>query len=105
MFHSWSKFPSLSPNPHFFSDGSLSEEAPGQTAPPPPSHQYAKSLPVSVPIWGFKEQRQEMRSSDEENSKVGQSKDVHFERPSSGEAERLSGALSFSLGVIGALLT
>uniref|UniRef100_A0A670ZJ20 Proline-rich AKT1 substrate 1 N-terminal domain-containing protein n=1 Tax=Pseudonaja textilis TaxID=8673 RepID=A0A670ZJ20_PSETE len=76
-------------------DGSLSEEAPGQTAPPPPSHHYAKSLPVCVPIWGFKEQHQEMQSSDEENSKVGRSKDVHLERPSSGEAEGLSGLFPF----------
>ncbi|XP_020378667.2 proline-rich AKT1 substrate 1 isoform X1 [Rhincodon typus] len=38
-------------------DGSLSEELPvrSQTLPQARHHQYAKSLPVSVPIWGFKD--------------------------------------------------
>ncbi|KAM9298804.1 proline-rich AKT1 substrate 1 [Gastrophryne carolinensis] len=51
-------------------DGSLTEDAPGH----PPSQrllqQYAKSLPVTVPVWGFKEKRQTNKSSDDEGGKL-----------------------------------
>ncbi|XP_029440014.1 proline-rich AKT1 substrate 1 [Rhinatrema bivittatum] len=50
-------------------DGSLSEDAPGQ----PPSQrafqQYAKSLPVTVPLWEFKG-RHHGRTSDDEGGKL-----------------------------------
>ncbi|XP_069461355.1 proline-rich AKT1 substrate 1-like [Ambystoma mexicanum] len=51
-------------------DGSLSEEVLGNVPPQPAYQQYAKSLPVSVPIWGFKEQSHNHKSSDEESGKV-----------------------------------
>ncbi|XP_072282380.1 proline-rich AKT1 substrate 1 [Pyxicephalus adspersus] len=49
-------------------DGSLTDDAPGH---PPQRNlqQYAKSLPVTVPVWGFKEKRQANKSSDEEGGK------------------------------------
>ncbi|CAI9536291.1 unnamed protein product [Staurois parvus] len=49
-------------------DGSLAEDAPGR---PPQRNlqQYAKSLPVTVPVWGFKEKRQTNKSSDDEGTK------------------------------------
>ncbi|XP_018418944.1 PREDICTED: proline-rich AKT1 substrate 1 [Nanorana parkeri] len=50
-------------------DGSLTEDAPGH---PPPQYnlqQYAKSLPVTVPVWGFKAKRQTNKSSDDEGGK------------------------------------
>ncbi|XP_063798619.1 proline-rich AKT1 substrate 1 isoform X2 [Pseudophryne corroboree] len=50
-------------------DGSLSEEAPGHHLPQNNFQQYAKSLPVTVPVWGFKEKRQTNKSSDDEAGK------------------------------------
>ncbi|KAM4015644.1 proline-rich AKT1 substrate 1 [Anomaloglossus baeobatrachus] len=51
-------------------DGSLTEDAPGQLPPPHRNiQQYAKSLPVTVPVWGFKEKRQTNRPVDEEGGK------------------------------------
>ncbi|KAM4703933.1 proline-rich AKT1 substrate 1 isoform 1-T2 [Rhinophrynus dorsalis] len=50
-------------------DGSLTEDAPGHQPPQRSYQQYAKSLPVTVPVWGFKEKRQNNKSSDEESGK------------------------------------
>ncbi|XP_053546808.1 proline-rich AKT1 substrate 1 isoform X2 [Bombina bombina] len=50
-------------------DGSLTEDAPGQPLPQRSFQQYAKSLPVSVPIWGFKEKRQNNKADEEESGK------------------------------------
>ncbi|XP_056400609.1 proline-rich AKT1 substrate 1 isoform X2 [Hyla sarda] len=50
-------------------DGSLTEDAPGQPFPQRNLQQYAKSLPVTVPVWGFKEKRQSNKSPDDEGGK------------------------------------
>nr|XP_033816676.1 proline-rich AKT1 substrate 1 [Geotrypetes seraphini] len=50
-------------------DGSLSEDAPGQPPSQRSMQQYAKSLPVSVPLWEYKG-RQHSRTSDEEGGKL-----------------------------------
>ncbi|XP_069803702.1 proline-rich AKT1 substrate 1 isoform X2 [Dendropsophus ebraccatus] len=50
-------------------DGSLTEDAPGNPPPQRNLQQYAKSLPVTVPVWGFKEKRQSNKSSDDEGGK------------------------------------
>ncbi|KAG8567751.1 hypothetical protein GDO81_013765 [Engystomops pustulosus] len=50
-------------------DGSLTEDVPGHPPPQRTPQQYAKSLPVTVPVWGFKEKRQDNKSSDEEGGK------------------------------------
>ncbi|XP_075696319.1 proline-rich AKT1 substrate 1 [Rhinoderma darwinii] len=50
-------------------DGSLTDDAPGHLVPQRSLQQYAKSLPVTVPVWGFKEKRQANKSSDEEGGK------------------------------------
>ncbi|KAM3920776.1 proline-rich AKT1 substrate 1 [Leptodactylus fuscus] len=50
-------------------DGSLTEDAPGQPLPQRNLQQYAKSLPVTVPVWDFKEKRQANKSSDDEDGK------------------------------------
>ncbi|XP_066463319.1 proline-rich AKT1 substrate 1 [Eleutherodactylus coqui] len=50
-------------------DGSMTEDAPGHPISKRNIQQYAKSLPVTVPVWGFKEKRQNNKSSDEEGGK------------------------------------
>lgn len=50
-------------------DGSLTEDAPGHPHSQRNFQQYAKSLPVTVPVWGFKEKRQNNKSSDDEGGK------------------------------------
>ncbi|KAM5132258.1 proline-rich AKT1 substrate 1 [Mantella aurantiaca] len=51
-------------------DGSLTDDAPGLPPPQRGLQQYAKSLPVTVPVWGFKEKRQTNKSSEEEGAKL-----------------------------------
>ncbi|XP_077313282.1 proline-rich AKT1 substrate 1 [Lithobates pipiens] len=50
-------------------DGSLTEDAPGLPLQQRNLQQYAKSLPVTVPVWGFKEKRLTNKSSDDEGAK------------------------------------
>uniref|UniRef100_A0A803K3X4 AKT1 substrate 1 (proline-rich) n=1 Tax=Xenopus tropicalis TaxID=8364 RepID=A0A803K3X4_XENTR len=50
-------------------DGSLTDDVPGHPPPQRNYQQYAKSLPVTVPVWGFKEKRQQTKVSDDETSK------------------------------------
>ncbi|OCT73088.1 hypothetical protein XELAEV_18036067mg [Xenopus laevis] len=59
--------------PFFESDqeenGSLTDDLPGHPPPQRNYQQYARSLPVTVPVWGFKEKKQQNKSSDDETSK------------------------------------
>ncbi|KAG8433925.1 hypothetical protein GDO86_012336 [Hymenochirus boettgeri] len=50
-------------------DGSLNEDVPGHLPPQRNYQQYAKSLPVTVPVWGFKDKKQHNKSSDDEVGK------------------------------------
>ncbi|NP_001088244.1 uncharacterized protein LOC495075 isoform X1 [Xenopus laevis] len=50
-------------------DGSLTDDLPGHPPPQRNYQQYARSLPVTVPVWGFKEKKQQNKSSDDETSK------------------------------------
>ncbi|XP_030053852.1 proline-rich AKT1 substrate 1 [Microcaecilia unicolor] len=50
-------------------DGSLSEDVPGQPPFQRSLQQYAKSLPVTVPLWEYKG-RQHSRTSDEEGGRL-----------------------------------
>ncbi|XP_078511358.1 proline-rich AKT1 substrate 1 isoform X2 [Lissotriton helveticus] len=59
-------------------DGSLSEEVPGHPPPQSAFQQYAKSLPVSVPIWGFRAaQSHNHKSSDDESGKFERLESPH----------------------------
>ncbi|XP_053307654.1 proline-rich AKT1 substrate 1 [Spea bombifrons] len=51
-------------------DGSLTEDVPGQLPLQRNIQQYAKSLPVTVPVWGFKDKRQSNKSSDEDTGRL-----------------------------------
>ncbi|XP_063293004.1 proline-rich AKT1 substrate 1 [Pelobates fuscus] len=59
--------PFFESDPESQEDGSLTEDpGPFQRN----VQQYAKSLPVTVPVWGFKEKHNENKSSDEESSRL-----------------------------------
>uniref|UniRef100_A0A8C5MQ77 Proline-rich AKT1 substrate 1 N-terminal domain-containing protein n=1 Tax=Leptobrachium leishanense TaxID=445787 RepID=A0A8C5MQ77_9ANUR len=60
--------PFFDSDPESQEDGSLSEDVPGPLQ--RNIQQYAKSLPVTVPVWGFKEKHHENKSSDEETGRL-----------------------------------
>lgn len=60
--------PFFESDPESQEDGSLTEDVPGPLQ--RNVQQYAKSLPVTVPVWGFKEKHHENKSSDEDSGRL-----------------------------------